>query len=163
MDAYVLDADALINLHRHFRKRMRNLLGMIVQQRLMVPEGVYREICRIDDALKDVLEKWEKANRQFVVKINKTPNLSAEWQRIDQCYGEQIKIGKQGYPGFWSSCSGRKAADAQVVAAAKVLQATVVSDDRAVQMACMLENVQCIGWAEFARVAGLAQLTLFSG
>lgn len=44
-----------------------------------------------------------------------------------------------------------KAADGEVVTVGKVLVCVVVSDDRAVRMACSLENIGCIGWAEFAR------------
>lgn len=159
MDNYILDADALINLHRHLRKRMRGLSQAVVQR----PEGVYREICRSDDRLRTLVERWKRAQPQWVVGIQSVPNLSEEWQRIDQRYGEQIKIDKQFYSGFWRSRSGHKAADAQVVAVAKVLNGTAVSDDKAIQMACMIENVPCIGWAEFARRIGLVYTDLFGG
>ena len=81
---------------------------------------------------------------------------------MERVYGEPITVGKQRYQGFWASRAGRKAADSQVVAVAKVFGHTVVSDDTAVKLVCALENVPCISWAEFARRLGLAkQLSLF--
>jgi hypothetical protein len=44
-----------------------------------------------------------------------------------------------------------------VVAVAEVLAGIAVSNDRAVQLACSLEGVTCIGWAEFARRLGLVK------
>lgn len=72
--------------------------------------------------------------------------------RLEREYkGEKIPVGRRKHSSFWRSASGRKAADAQVVAVGKVLEYFVVSDDRAIQLAGMLKNVPCIGWAEFAR------------
>lgn len=78
-----------------------------------------------------------------------------ELARIDRLYGDKVTVGGRDYPGFWHSPAGRKAADAQVVAVGKVFGWTVVSDDQAVRFACLLENVECIGWSEFARRAGI--------
>jgi len=142
---------------------MRNLRQAVARGQVKVPEGVYREICRSDDKLKTLVERWKQALPQWVVSIHSVPNLSKEWQRIDQRYGEQVRIGEQVYKGFWRSRSGQKAADAQVVAVAKVLNGTAVSDDKAIQMACMIEDVPCIGWAEFARRIGLVYFNLFEG
>ncbi|MCX7887742.1 MAG: hypothetical protein N3B01_10900, partial [Verrucomicrobiae bacterium] len=55
----------------------------------------------------------------------------------------------------WKSKAGRQAADAQVVAVAKLLKGVAVSDDRAVKLVCATEGVPCIGWSEFARGLGL--------
>ena len=66
-------------------------------------------------------------------------------------------MGGKEYNGFWSSQAGRKAADGQVVAVAKVHNCTVVSDDGAVKLACMLEDVPHIGWTEFARQVGMPE------
>lgn len=90
-----------------------------------------------------------------MVRVAHNQRIREELSRVERLYGESIRVGDHTYPGFWKSAAGRKAADGQVVAVARVLRLTVVSDDRAIEHACSLEGVPCIGWAEFARQLGL--------
>lgn len=162
MDTYVLDANALIDLHKHFRTGFRKLGHMVQQGQIKVPEGIFRELRRRTDKLFKAVKGWSKENPDCMVQIARVHNLREELARIERQYGEQIVIGMKSYPGFWHSPAAKKAADGQVIATAKVLSVSVVSDDRAVRLACMLENIPCIGWTEFARRANLStQLSLF--
>ena len=152
METYVLDASALIDLHRHFQAAGLRRLGHLARQgQIKIPEGVYRELQRKTDRLFKAVERWARKNSDCIVQIARVHNLADELARVERQYGEQIVVGTKPYPGFWHGPSGRKAADGQVIAVAKVLNATVVSDDRAVRLACILEGIPCIGWTEFAR------------
>jgi predicted DNA-binding protein (UPF0278 family) len=146
-EVYVCDADALINLWRHFEKEALKALRHLAKHGfLKIPEGVCREILRGSDKLKRFVES-KSASVEFRIE----GSLQGVVAELDQKYGEQIRLGKRGYEGFWKSKAGRKAADAQVIAVAKHLSAICVSDDRGVRLACMLEDVYCIGWTEWAR------------
>jgi hypothetical protein len=82
----------------------------------------------------------------------------AELVRIENAYGLDFKVERMPVKGFWKSKAGRDSADGQVVCVGKARKdkgAVVVSDDTAVRCACMLEDVPCIGWAEFARQIGI--------
>lgn len=155
---YVCDADALINLWRHFNNDAIKVLKWLARRgSLKIPEGVCREVLRGSDRLMR-FAKTERAK----VEVRIQGQLREVVVEMERKYGERIQFGERRYPGFWSSKAGREAADAQVVAVAKHLSAVCVSDDRAVHLACALENVACIGSAEFARQLGLAkQLALF--
>ncbi|MCS7009309.1 MAG: DUF4411 family protein [Chthoniobacterales bacterium] len=152
-EVYVCDADCLINLHRHFGKRaLAELRRLGKRGDLKIPEGVIREIIRGTDKLAKFLEKQQHS---LSVAVSADPRLPPEIAKLENRYGETIIFGEQRYGGFWTSRAGRKAADAQVVAVAKLLKCVAVSDDRAVKLVCALEGVQCIGWSEFARRLGL--------
>jgi predicted nuclease of predicted toxin-antitoxin system len=152
-DMYVCDADCLINLHRHFgRKALAELRRLGRNGALKLPEGVIRELIRGTDHLASFAEKHQKL---LEVAISTNARLQREVATLEKKYGERIVFGQQSYAGFWRSKAGRRAADGQVVAAAKSEQAMAVSDDQAVKLACALENVPCIGWSEFARRLGL--------
>lgn len=154
-DVYVCDADCLINVYRHFgRKAISALRRYGKTSRLKLPEGVLREIIRGTDKLASFAKtEWKTVG----VEIGNDSRLSAETARLENLYGQKIRIGTREYIGFWHSAAGRKAADAEVVAVAKLLIGTVVSDDRAVELACACEGVPCIGWSEFARRVGLVE------
>lgn len=160
MDLYVLDADAFISVHQHFPVGLRRLRKAIKDGHLRVPEGVLRELGRGTDRLGRLVRGWVSTHSDVLVMIGQSTILQAELTRIEQTYGERVKVGQKEYPGFWSSPAGRKAIDGQVVATAKVLHATVVSDDRAVRFACLLENIPCIAWSEFARRMNMVPPTL---
>lgn len=85
------------------------------------------------------------------MRLKSDPRFHSEFARIEQTYGEKVSVGGRDYPGFWRSPAGRKAADGQVVTVGKVRKWVVISDDKAVRYACLNENVECIGWPEFAR------------
>ncbi len=159
-EVFILDSDTLINIHTHFPNKLRKLKKSMTEGRVKIPEGVLREIIRRADKLSKNLKNWVKHNPNVMVKISHVHNLENEIKRLEVQYGNKIQAGRKEYPGFWKSPSGRKAADSQVVAAAKVLRGIVVSDDRAIHLACMLENVPCIGWTEFARQEEISSLQL---
>ena len=147
---YVCDSTSLIDLFQHFPVEFKRLRRTASDGIIKVPEGVFRELRRKTDKIRHYLEQWEQ-NYQIVVRLKSDPHILPELARIEQTYGEKISVGGKDYPGFWKSPAGRKAADGQVVAVGAVLRFVVVSDDRAVRLACLQENVRCIGWAEFAR------------
>jgi len=154
-EKYICDADCLINLHRHFgRASFKALRSLGKRGALKLPEGVVREIKRGTDKLAQFIEKEEQVLK---ITVSNDPNLLSEIARLEKSYGEKIIYGQQEYGGFWKSSAGRKAADAQVVAVGKLFKSIVVSNDRAVQLACSLEGVSCINWAEFARRIGLVK------
>jgi hypothetical protein len=151
-DIYVGDADCLINLHRHFgRKALSALQSCGNAGRLKLPEAVVRELRKRTKKLRRFVED----QRHLEITARHIPALHSEIPRLERLYGEKIRVGSQEYAGFWRSPAGRKAADAQVVAVAKLKGGVAVSDDRAVKLACALEDVPCIGWSEFARRLGL--------
>ncbi len=150
---HVCDADCLINLYRHFgRKATRALRDLGKKGFVKLPEGVVREIIHSTDKLARVVRTQQQ---HFEVAAQHHPALHREIPRLERLYGEKIRVGTKEYGGFWRSKGGRKAADAQVVAVAKLLKGVAVSDDGAVKLACALEGVPCIGWSEFARHFGL--------
>jgi hypothetical protein len=151
---YVCDSDALINIQRHFPRKMQKIRELASAGRLTIPEGVARELKRGTDRLVDIVTKWEK-QESVVVAFDSDAQLKIELEVLDPKYGDRIVVGEQTYRGFWASAAGRKAADGQVVAIGKVRGFTVVSNDQSVLYACMLENVTCIVWTEFARRLGL--------
>ena len=152
-ETHVCDADCLINLHRHFgRKAISALRRYGKTGRLKLSEGVIREVIRGTDKLA-VFAKEEYISVR--VTVSSEPHLRAQIKRLENLYGDTIVFGRERYGGFWKSKAGREAADAQVIAVAKLFSGTVVSDDRAVKLACALEGVPCIGWSEFARRLGL--------
>lgn len=162
METYVLDSTALIDLQFHFPGKIRKLKEWIGQDRMKIPEGVFRELLHKTDTLNNLIQKWKQTNPDFVIYFNQPNKLSMDLVRIEQLYGEWITVGKREYPGLWKSPSGKKAADGQVIAAAKIVGGVVVSDDRAIRLVCMLEGIPCIGWMELARLARFSdtQLTL---
>lgn len=154
---YVCDTTALIDLYQHFPKNLKKLRVFVSDERLKIPEGVARELKRKSDKLGKMIFTWSGKYRRFVVSIGHDQRLINELPRIERTYGDKVSVGGRDYPGFWHSPAGRKAADAQVVTVGKVLDYTVVSDDRAIRFACLLENVPCIGWTELARRTGLEE------
>ncbi len=148
-ETYCLDADALINIQIYYFDALKELNRYAKNGKVVVAEGVYRELCRKTDRLKRMVQTWRKKH-SAVIRLD-TQTLHAELARIEKAYGDKIVIGKQQRKGFWASKSGRQAADSQVVAVCKVNKYIAVSNDQAVQDACHLENVPCVGWQEFYR------------
>jgi len=151
---YVCDSTALIDLYQHFPRRFRRLRRLVSEGVVKIPEGVYRELRRKSDNLRRNIEKWA-SKYQFVISMRQNQQLQNEFIRIEKAYGEKIRVGEREYKGFWKSSKGRRSADGQVIAVGKVFGYIVVSDDQAIRLACMLENVRCIGWTEFARWIGM--------
>ena len=163
-DCYVLDSTAVIDLCGHFRRStvQRGLETLAKQSRLKIPEGVQRELGRRTDSASRIIDALVKRRPDSLIQVSRVSGLGDELARVERVYGERIQVGSREYPGFWKSARGRKAVDGQVVAGARKLDCTLVSDDAAVRLACMLENIPCIGWTEFARIIGLhVQPSLF--
>lgn len=164
MECYILDADTVINLQRHYPSALKKLRSLVAAGQIKMPEGTYREVVRNADKAGKLLKRWANKYPEFLVQFDKqaNPGLLQELARIERAYGADFFVGKQQYRGFWKSRAGQKAADGQVVAAAKELICVAVSDDKAVEGACLLEGVACIGWTEFLRrVNQVVQLSLF--
>jgi len=161
---YLLDSTVLIDLCDHFRRpAIERALALLARHScLKIPEGVRRELERMSDNAHSIVENLVGAHADCLVQVSRVPNLGEELVRVERQYGERIQGGSRQYPGFWKSARGRKAVDGQVVAMARRLGCTAVSDDKAVQLACLLENTSSMGWTEFARTIGLhSQLSLF--
>jgi hypothetical protein len=161
---YVLDSTVVIDLCGHFRRSViqRGLESLAKQSRLKIPEGVQRELKRRTDNASRIVDALVRRHSDSVVQVGRVSGLGDELARVERTYGENIQVGSREYAGFWKSARGRKAVDGQVVAMAGKLGCTLVSDDVAVRLACMLENIPCIGWTELARAIGLhAQPSLF--
>ncbi len=153
---FVPDADTFFNLVNHFGARRvgRALRGLAGQRRLKIPEGVVREVRRRSDSCRGLVDRLRENFPDCVVEF-KTPQLQGTLVRIERLYGEKIRVGKLEQDGLWSSPGGRKSADGQVVAVGKHLGGVVVSGDKKVGLACSLEEVECVGWAEMARRVGM--------
>lgn len=131
---YVPDADALINIHRHFPGELELLFQVAQRGRLLLVGGVYREIRRGTDRLGATVERWVQAG-VMPVEVDRDETLRNASARIETAYGQAVRVGRHVYQGFWSSPAGRRAADAQLVAVAGVNRWTVASDDRVVRAA----------------------------
>jgi len=149
---YCLDASALIDIQWHYPKAIRKVSRCARDGKIVIPEGVYRELCKKSDRLQTTVQTWEKKHNA-VVHLN-TERLHTEFARIEKAYGHQIVVGSKVKKGFWTSKSGKVSADGQVVTVCKVLHYIAVSNDEHVQDACHLEDVPCIGWQEFYRRMG---------
>lgn len=146
---YVLDADVFINLYRSFGKSaLRYLHKRLQSEQILVPPAVARELKRKRDKLSKFAEKWVKPAKETI-------SFFDMLNELERKYGEKIQMGKMSIPGFWHSNAGRRSADGQVVALAKVNRAVCVSNDQAIEAACASEGVECISWMEFARRIGL--------
>ncbi|RJP42919.1 MAG: hypothetical protein C4547_00040 [Phycisphaerales bacterium] len=158
---YVLDASAVINLYQHFQARRvsQMLTAHAGRKGVRIPEGVQRELMRHSDAAATTMAKLAGRQHECIVRFKQHPELLGQLPEMERKYGEEIRVEKKTYNGFWKSPAGHNAADGQVVAVARYFRATAVSEDRAIELACMLENVPCIGWSEFARLCGLARHT----
>ena len=150
---YCCDANALKDLlHAQLLKKVAPWVraGLV-----KTPEGVHRELDRRSDKLRNLLRTWD-SKYSLVVQLNLADKV--QLSRIEREYGPEFRIGHATYPGLWVSPRGRKAADAQVIAVAKVRGWVVVSGDRSVKGACAIENVECITWEDFGRRLGLIGL-----
>jgi hypothetical protein len=146
---YCLDACALVDIWLCYPKAMKDLRRYASDGRVVIPEGVYREVCRKTDRLKSTVETMKK-KYNAVIFID-SMRLQSELRQIEIAYGERFMVGNKAREGFWRSKSGKRSADGQVITICKVHNYIAVSNDRAIQDACHIENVPCIGWQEFYR------------
>jgi len=148
-EIYCLDADALVNIQNCYPKDIRRIDYYAKKGKVVIAEGVYREICPRAGRLKETVQNWRKKHGAVIWLLE--PALQRELSRMENAYGEAITLGDQKRKGFWSSKSGKRSADSQVVAVCKVRGYAAVSNDEAVQNACHIENVPCFTWQEFYR------------
>ncbi|MBI4556587.1 MAG: DUF4411 family protein [Candidatus Hydrogenedentes bacterium] len=123
---YCLDADALINIQMYYPEALKQLNRYAKDGKVVIPEGVYREICRKSDRLNTMVQAWHEKH-SAVIRLD-TPTLRVELARMEGSYGEKINLGKQRRKGFWSSRSGKLSADSQVVAVCKINKYIAVSN-----------------------------------
>ena len=156
---YCCDATALIDIAQHFEDGVKKLDKAAKGGSLVVPIAVFKEIQKKSDHLKTAVERWSTTKYQAVIRIDSTGEFKREYARIERTYGPDFMVGSKLQGGFWKSKAGQTAADAQVVAIAKVLKLIAVSKDQAVNNACLLENIECIGWQQlWRRITGLGGL-----
>lgn len=162
-ERYICDTSSIINLYNNFPNQFRRIIKNCAREDVLrIPEGIWRETRRKTDKIFKQMQKIIEKYPFTLIRVKDDRKIMEKIPNFEIKYGEFIKIGNQRYDGFWKSASGRKAADAQIVAIAKVFNYIVVSDDTAIKLVCMLENIQCIGWTEFARRFGnLAQQMVF--
>ena len=159
-EIYCCDATSIIDLNRagmlpQFRKLMQ--MGVI-----RIPAGVLRELRRGTDGIAPKIDGWDK-KYSIIVELDSDPTASALFAHISNRYGPPFRVHHQQYVGFFKTPRGNKSADPQVVALAESREWTVVSNDRIVQAACMIEGVRCCTWEEVGRlIYQTAQLPLFS-
>lgn len=160
---YICDTCALFNFYRNFSLQFKNKIKILVRgDVLKISEGVWREIKRKTKKIFKIMSKIVEKYPSVIVEVKSHPKIKDFLYEIERKYGNIIQVGNQQYPGIWKSFSGRKAAEGQVIAIAKFFGYTVVSDDTAVKLVCMLENIECIGWTEFVRRLKIPQQqTLF--
>lgn len=144
---FCCDADSVINVRdAGLLPGFRNLAR---DGRAKVAEGVYRELKKGTDTLARSLTTWER-NYQFVVRLDHVALQCLP--DIERKYGPRFTLGSKVYAGLWASASGRKSADSQVIALAKVRSWIVISNDSSVHGACMKEGIACWGWEEIGRL-----------
>ncbi|MEO0300199.1 MAG: DUF4411 family protein [candidate division WOR-3 bacterium] len=161
-EIYVLDTCAIIDLHNHFPTEFRKMIEVFAKENsLKIPEGVFRELYRKTDKICKKIKKIIEKYPSIIVNLRENLRIMEKFSEIERNYGESIRFRNNVYKGYWKSPRGKKSAEGQVIAIAKVLQYTVVSDDSSVKLICMLEDIPCIGWTEFARRSS-KQLLLFN-
>ncbi len=157
-DVYICDTNSIFNLHYNFPTQFRSKIENLAKNNAFkIPEGVWREIKRKTDKIFKKMQKIVEKYPSVIVQIKSDTRIIEKLSDVERKYGKFIQVGNQIYNGFWKSVSGRSAADGQVIAIGKVFNYIVISDDNAVKLACMQENIQCIGWTEFARRLQIAQ------
>jgi hypothetical protein len=114
--------------------------------RLKIPPKVHTELREGTDRLGQRLERLSRFNVIVQLDHQALTHLS----RIERAYGSPFHLGGITYPGFWNSPGGRKSADSQVVALAKSRGWVVISNDRSVHGACLLEAIVCRHWDALA-------------
>ncbi len=159
MQKYCCDATALIDIAQRFEDGVKKLDKAAKGGSLVVPIAVFNELRKKSDQLKAAVERWNTTKYQAVIRIDSTGEFKRECARIERTYEPDFMVGSKVQGGFWRSKAGQKAADAQVVAIAKVKKLIAVSQDQAVNNACLLENIDCIGWQQlWRRITGLGGL-----
>jgi hypothetical protein len=153
---YCLDADALINMYLFYPGALGLLTKASKAGRIVLVEGVFREIRRHTDELWKRALQWDEKHGA-VIRIH-DHRVKEEISRVDRKYGPDFSIGGRTRKGFWKSKSGSRAADAQVVAYSKYKGLIIVSNDQAINDAALLENVPCITWQEFYRRLSIDEL-----
>lgn len=146
-EIYICDTTCIFDLHNNFPTEFRHKIENLAKNdALKIPESVWREIKRKTVKIFKKMQKIVEKYPSVIVQLKSVQRITEKFYEVETKYGESIQVGNQKYNGFWKSASGKKAAEGQVIAI-----------DNAVKLACMLENIQCIGWTEFARRLGISQ------
>jgi len=159
---YILDTSALRNIHSRSPQAFRKLKPYCRDGVVRVPSAVIREVQHGKDKLKNLLPQWAKKYVSFEIG-DTDPAFKAYITEIMRNYGGEFRVGNYKSRGLSEGRDKRHGADVQVVAAAKFIKTkgkdiAVVSDDKGIKDACMLENLVCISWQEFIRRLGLSRL-----
>ncbi len=159
---YCPDSSSLIDIDRHYHQELRRITKWAKQKLIKIPRGVQRELhSRSGDRLSNTVSGWIKKH-DASVDLMRHQDARQLFGEIERKYGNGIRVGNQNYPGLFQSPRSKKSADAEVIAISKAFRYVVVSNDKAIQSACMLENVECITWQEFLRrVRGGQQMDFF--
>jgi len=147
MTTFCCDSDSIINLRD--AGLLQKFRSLIRSDKAKIPEGVYRELKKGTDQLSKSLTKWAE---KYPLVIDLDYAALQCFPDIERKYGPRFAVGGKVYSGLWASTSGRKSADAQVIALAKARGWIAVSDDDSVHGACMLEGITCWGWEEIGRL-----------
>ncbi len=151
-EIYLCDTDCLISLYKSFTSEFKRKIKVLVRSwDLKIPEGVKREITRKTDRISKIMNEVFNHHPESVFYLKDDVLVREKFFEIERKYGLKIHVGNISFEGFWKSASGKKSADGQIVAIAQIDGYIVVSNDRAISLVCMLENVPCITWTEFAR------------
>jgi hypothetical protein len=143
---YCPDANAFIDIyHAELVKKLR---PFVKTGTIKVAEGVFRELKRKSDKLKEALETWDLLY-DFISRLNEKERI--EFAHIDNKYKYSFNIGNIKYLGLWATPSGKNGIDSQVIVLGKMRSWVVVSHDSSVKGACAIERVECITWEELVR------------
>lgn len=143
LEVLCCDLDALMQLHS--AGMIRHLRTLAQEQRLKVPEGIFRESRKRDSVIYQGLKRLD-ASHGVVAVFERDQRALGLLPDMERKYGQPFSVGGVSYGGFWASGRGRKTADGQLVAFAHANGWTVISNDVSVHGACLLENVQCRRW-----------------
>ncbi len=146
---FCCDANVLIQFIR--ARRFAELEWLVERDLLRVPLGVYQEVYpqQREGHEKRVLTRWKSEG--VIIDLDSDLAARALIPGIERRYGPPFHIGGFTYGGLWKGKSGRAAADAEVVAAAKAFGWVVISNDVPIHGACLLEGIDCYRWEYLLR------------
>lgn len=146
---FCCDANVLIQFIR--ARRFAELERLVHRDLLRIPLGVYQEVYpqQREGHEKRILARWKSEG--VVVDLDTDLAARALIRGIERNYGRPFSVGGFTYGGLWKGRSGRAAADAEVVAAAKANGWAVISNDVSIHGACLLEEVDCYRWEYLLR------------
>lgn len=143
---YCCDADSLFNLQK---AQLLDRLRQVVQRgQIRIPDAIYQEIPQHTE-LGPRIANWHSSHN-IVVEVGQDPIAMSHLPRISRAYGEPFTLGGLSYAGFFAGGKKPKSKDPQLMSIAKARNWVVVSNDKCVAAACVLDSVRCINWEAFA-------------